>query len=136
MSSKPIEPEVKAKQPPALGQLEPVERERFERLRRIGLPVALGISVGVALLLTSVSIGLYFSSNLSRIDLSKPKYADIRRDVKAAGGEEFKNEGPVTQEAVQEAMKELKQSQAELRELGDFTSSVLDDEQLGITPVE
>lgn len=128
---KPNKPNEKpTKHPLAPEQLEPPAR--LERLQSIGLPVALGISIAIALLLTSISMGLYFSSNLSRIDLSKPKYADVRQDVRTADQEEFDNEGPITQEVIQDAIKKLEQDRKDLRALGDFTSPALNNKQLGI----
>lgn len=124
-------------QPAVPDQLDNAEAvERLDRLRSIGLPVALGASVVIVLLLTSISMGLYFSSNLSRIDLSKPKNAEVRQQLQTASRDEdddYDNEGPVTQEALQQAAEQLKQRRKQLRKLGDFTSPILSDKELGIT---
>lgn len=122
-----------------LDREEPETPERLEpvnRLSSIGLPVTLAICIVIALILTSISIGLYFNSNLSRIDLSKPKYADIRGDVLSNEPEEQQEEldsdSPITREAIQEAIVEMKQRREDLRQLGDFDSEVLENAQLGI----
>lgn len=129
---KPEDQKTKPAEPEALEQLEP----RLSRLRSIGLPMALLVCVGVALLLTSISIGMYYSSNLSRIDLSKPKYADIRQDV-LNGGDDLQDDtldrdSPITSESMKEAIKEMQSRRTDLRQLGEFNSSILDDSQLGI----
>lgn len=117
--------------PPGSERLEPASRAGG-----VGLPLTLAVCIGIALLLSGVSISLYYNSNLSRIDLSKPKYADIRREVLPSGEavdqEEFDNDSPITSEALEEALKELRQRRKDLQSLGNFDSSVLDDAQLGI----
>lgn len=120
------------KRPRMLPQLEPAER--LQRLQGISLPVALGIGVAVAVLLVATSIGLYLTSNLSRIDLSKPKYAEARTDVNEIPErqEGYSAEGPVDQQSIQEAIKILKERRQKVRELGDFTEPVLTDDALGI----
>lgn len=113
-------------------QLEPV---RGSRLSSIGLPMVLAVSIGIALLLTSISVGLYFASNLSRIDLSKPKYADIREDVLNGGetqDEALDRDSPLTSESVGQAIEEMQSRRSDLRQLGGFDTSILDNSQLGI----
>lgn len=106
-------------------------------VRAIGLPLTLTLVIGVALALTGINMALYFGSNLSRIDLSKPKYADIRGElqpsVQTADKPELDTSSPITREAIREQIDELKRRQTELRKLGGFDSPVLDDAPLGIS---
>jgi len=129
---KPEDHAPKPSEPDVLEQIEP----RLSRLRSIGLPMALVVSIGVALILTAISIGLYYSSNLSRIDLSKPKYADIREDVLNGGDEQqddtLDRDSPITNESVKKAIQEMKSRRDDLRQLGGFNSSIMNDSQLGI----
>ena len=50
--------------------LEPIRR--FLEAHR--LPIAIGIAVSVALLMTVISISLYIRSGAPRLDLSRPGY--------------------------------------------------------------
>lgn len=124
--------ENKGRLPKLPDQLRP--SEPLKRFNGIGLPVALGIGVAAALLLVGISMGLYLNSNLSRIDLSKPKYAEARTEVEEFPDQqdEYSDEGPVTQETIREAIDLLKERRKELREAGDFTDPVLSDEALGL----
>lgn len=117
-----------------------VEHEPTGWLSGIGLPFVLAICIIIALILTSISMALYFSSNLSRIDLSKPKYAGIRRDLLPAAEtsdqEDFDTDSPITRESVDEAIKEMQRRRNDLQNFGAFNSPVLDDAQLGIDPAQ
>ncbi len=110
--------------------------EEPENVRRFGLPLALTVAIGTALLLTGINMALYFSSNLSRIDLSKPKYADIRKDLRpsedASSQPKVDTTSPITKDAVQAQIDNLTKRRDELRKLGGFDSTVLDDAPLGI----
>jgi len=105
------------------------------RFSRIGLPMMLTICIGIALALISISIGMYYNSNLSRIDLSKPRYADVRVTVTPdsnGDSDELDASSPITEESVRQALEDMKARRESLRGLGDFSSSVLDDAALGI----
>ncbi|MBL8160318.1 hypothetical protein JNJ66_07740 [Candidatus Saccharibacteria bacterium] len=112
------------------------EEHGSRKTRRMGLPLALGLCIGVAVILTGINMVLYLRSNLSRIDLSKPKYADIRKDLRpsqAEGGQEqIDTTSPITAEAIREQIDELRVRQEELRRIGGFDSPVLDDSAIGI----
>ncbi len=127
---------LKEEQEPDKSHALPEQAEPVGRLTSIGLPVALSIFIGIALILTIISIGLYYSSNLSRIDLSKPKYADIRSDVLTGKESKPSNKidttSPITSESAQRALSDMKQRRKDLQQLGSFDSQILDDAQLGI----
>ena len=107
------------------------------RFSRIGLPMMLTICIGIALALVATSIGMYYSSNLSRIDLSKPRYADVRVAITPdadsdSDSEELDSSSPITEESVRQALEDMKAKRESLQGLGDFSSPVLDDAALGI----
>lgn len=108
-----------------------------EEQNRFGLPMMLAVSVGIALALTVTSIGLYYSSNLSRIDLSKPRYADVRVAIEPAHEdsetEQFDVSSPITEESVKRTLEEMQTRQNALRGLGNFSSPILSDTALGLS---
>lgn len=129
MTSKTPNPEIK------LAPIVQTEGPKPGSGRGNGLPLALGIGIGIAAVLVTISIGLYLSSNLSRIDLSKPKYAEARNGVDKTSEEtveQYSIDGPINQQSTREAVDLLKKRRGKLREAGNFSAPVLSDEALGI----
>jgi hypothetical protein len=103
-----------------------VQRHRF--------PVAIAIVVGIALLMTAVSLSLYITSGTSRLDLSRPGYEQVRKDVKATPDASFSSDGPVDKAALDEFQKLYDARRTNLNELGDFKDTTLDDSSLRFEP--
>lgn len=115
---------------------QPASENESTQPSRFTLPTALVVAIACALLLTGVSTALYLGSNFSRIDLSKPKNADIRSKVNSLSEATSNNSGPITRESINEAIRKMKGAETELQKAGDFNSPVLDDSSLGIPSAE
>lgn len=103
-----------------------VARHRF--------PFAIISVIGVAILMTAVSLSLYVTSGTSRLDLSRPGYEGVRKDVQESPEETFKSDGPVDKAALDEFNQLLQKRRANLNGLGDFEDTSLDDSSLRLEP--
>lgn len=103
-----------------------VQRHRF--------PFAIALVVGVALLMTAVSLSLYITSGTSRLDLSRPGYEQVRKDVKATPEDTFSADGSVDKAALDEFQRFYESRRTNLNELGDFKDTTLDDSSLRLEP--
>ncbi len=107
--------------------------QEIDPKRHFGLSTALAAAIGAALFLTGVSTTLYLSSNFSRIDLSKPKNADVRSQVTSVSEDnQIDSSGPVTRESIKEMREHMQAAQTTLKKSGSFDSPVLEDITLGI----
>ena len=110
-------------------------QQLIQKLRTMGLPLALSLAICIALLLTGISIGAYFNSSFSSIDLSKPKYADIRTQLLPKDEENKKTDednGPITKQSIRKNIDELVKIRQDLQKLSNFDNEALEDAQLGI----
>lgn len=103
-----------------------IERHRF--------PFAIAAVVAIALLMTAVSLSLYITSGTSRLDLSRPGYEQVRKDVKPSPEDSFSSDGPVDKASLNEFQKLYDARRTNLNELGDFKSTTLDDNSLKLEP--
>lgn len=103
-----------------------IERHRF--------PFAIALVVGIALLMTAVSLSLYITSGTSRLDLSRPGYEQVRKEVKPTPEDSFGADGPVDKAALDEFQRLYQARRNNLNELGDFKDSTLDDSSLRLQP--
>jgi hypothetical protein len=86
--------------------------------------------ISVALLMTAVSLSLYVTSGTSRLDLSRPGYEAVRKDVQITPEENFASDGPVDKAALDEFNRLLQKRRTNLNALGDFKDTSLDDATL------
>lgn len=95
------------------------------------LAVALGLSIGIALLLTVVSVTIYSLSGFSKLDLSRPGYEREREEVrKTETPKTYDTTSPVTRSALDEFLRQYDQRAQDLKEYGDFRDQALDDASL------
>lgn len=95
------------------------------------LTVALTIFVIAALVLTGVSLGMYYMGGFYRFDLSRPDYAKERTEIaKSEAQKDYDTTSPVTKNALATFLTEFDSRQKDLRAYGDFRDQSLSDEDL------
>jgi hypothetical protein len=98
------------------------------------LTVALAIFVVAALVLTGVSVGMYYMGGFYRFDLSRPDFAVERTEIaKPEPQKEYDTTSPVTKSSITDFLTEFDNRQKDLRAYGDFRDQSLGDEDLQIT---
>ena len=107
--------------------LEPMRR--FLNAHR--LPMAIGAAVLIALLMTVISISLYIRSGASRLDLSRPGYEGVRKQVTASEDDEILSAtGPMDVKTIDTFQTMFNKRRSTLDKLDPFTPSVLDDSSI------
>lgn len=109
---------------------------------RLGVIVArhriiygVALALIIATLLTMISMALYVSSGASRLDLSRPGYEQVRKEVQRDAQEErFSSNGPVDAKALKDFRARFTNHRETMKKLDTFSSSALDDTQLQIAP--
>lgn len=108
--------------------------ENFKGLiSRHRFPFAITGVVGIAFLMTAISLSLYVTSGTSRLDLSRPGYENVRKDVQEGPEETFRSDGPVNKAALDEFERLLQKRRDNLNGLGDFEDTSLDDTSLRLS---
>ena len=98
---------------------------------RSRLPFALAVAVGVALLLTVVSVSIYTLSGVSKLDLSRPGFEQEREEVRQTTSQKtYDTTSPVTRGSIDEFLIEYDQRAKEIKEYGSFRDQALDDASL------
>ena len=103
-----------------------VSRHRF--------PFAIASVISIAILMTTISLSLYVTSGTARLDLSRPGYESVRKNIQITPEETFNTDGPINKAALDEFDKLLGQRRANLNALGDFKDASLDDASLKLSP--
>jgi flagellar basal body-associated protein FliL len=114
-------------------------RRRLERRvpQSSRLPLALGIAIVVALVLTVVSVAIYSRNGSSKLDLSRPGYERERQEVRQTEPQKtYDTTSPVTKGAIDEFLTEYDQRIKDLSQYGDFRDQPLSDSELQITPTQ
>ena len=92
-------------------------------------------ALSIALLLTMVSMALYVSSGASRLDLSRPGYEQVRKEVQHdATEEQFSSSGPINEEVLKDFQTRYTAHRETMKKLDNFGSNALQDGQLQILP--
>ena len=104
---------------------------RFKELiARHRLPFAISASVGIALLLTLISMSLYITSGTASLDLSRPGYKQVRDQVIIQPTESFDSNGPMNMDVITTFKNLFETQKKSLNGLGDFADTSLDDTSL------
>ncbi len=102
--------------------------------------VALILAIGVASVMTSISIGIYISSGVLSIDLSRPGFDALRQHVKNEGSTvNFSSTGPLDSQAFDSFTKIYNKQTTELQATGSFNDDAFSDANIGLmteTPVQ
>lgn len=100
------------------------------------LPNFLLAIIGVIILtlaLTITSVAIYVSSGVSSIDLSRPGYEQVRKQlINSDTNATFSSDGPINPKTLQEFNKLYDERAKELQVLGTYNESAIDDTNLGI----
>ncbi|HEX6258672.1 MAG TPA: hypothetical protein VFZ48_04285 [Candidatus Saccharimonadales bacterium] len=103
-------------------------------IQRYRLLTAVVIAVAIALLLTTFSVLIYVRDGTSRLDLSRPGYEAVRKQIKPDDqSPAFKADGPIDIQTVAEFNAEFKKKIAEFNQLTSFDSTPLQDDQLKLS---
>jgi hypothetical protein len=108
--------------------LEPVVEEH-----RIGLPMALGIAISIAIIFTMIGLTLYLNG-AAGLDLSKPGFKNALTKVvnQDQATTTFDTTSPITPKSIDDTIKNLQKQKDELTAYGNFGTPVLEDTSLGI----
>ncbi|HEU5187559.1 MAG TPA: hypothetical protein VFT87_03580 [Candidatus Saccharimonadales bacterium] len=104
-----------------------------EQSERSQLPVALGIAVGIALVMTVVSVAIYQVAGFYELDLSRPGYETVRADIDDSVEESYDTTSPLTKEALDEILSTFDTRIENLKSYGDFGGDGLSDDRLLIS---
>jgi len=109
------------------------EDHRAYRLAKNRFVVMLLCSIGVALLLVTISMALYSSSGTAQLDLSRPGYAGISSKINSDQSfTTFPNTGEINKETLDSFEKLYDETAKQASSTNAFESSVLSDEALRI----
>lgn len=93
--------------------------------------------VVIAVLMTVISLSLYVSSGTLQLDLSRPGYESVRKNiVNPNNRSEFASSGPVNTEVLNEYQKRFDSQRGELNAIGSFKDAGLEDASLGLNAPE
>jgi hypothetical protein len=107
-----------------------------ELATRSRLPIAMGIAIALTILLTAVSMSVYYLAGFNKLDLSRPDYANERKEVNTGSRLPITHDttSPLNKQALDDFLKELDERVKTANAYGDFKENSLSDEELGLTP--
>ncbi|MFS8118186.1 MAG: hypothetical protein ACMG55_06795 [Microcoleus sp.] len=95
--------------------------------------MALIFAIGVAAVMTFISVGIYVSSGVSSIDLSRPGFDSLRQHVKNEGNaNNFSSTGPLDNQAFDLFTKIYNKQTTELQATGSFSDDAFSDANIGL----
>lgn len=103
-----------------------VDRHRFG--------VFIGGVVALAMILVTVSMWLYYSSDAFRLDLSRPEYMELRSEI-TKGTETkdaFEAQGSIDEDVLNDFLTRYTKEADKALKAKAFSNDVLSDEQLGL----
>jgi hypothetical protein len=113
----------------------PVMRRVAAAADRHKLPAALVLAILAALVLTGLSLSMYYVNGFYRYDLSRPAYEKERGELARPDSQKvYDTTSPVTKAAIDEFLKEYDGRTKNLQAYGDFRDGSLSDEDLQIIP--
>ncbi len=99
------------------------------------LPTMVVSVIMVSIVLVSISMYLYYSSDAFRVDLSRPDYVPYRAQIDNSNDHSrdmFEAQGEVTGKVLDDFLQKYKQEEKKADGARVFASDVLSDDQLGI----
>lgn len=108
----------------------------FEKLAsKYGLPFGIFIALCIAVVLTFVSMTLYFISGTAKLDLSRPGYESARQQVKNSESttQNFSASGPLNEKVINDFLGIYDKESRKLQQYSTFDQTILDDAQIGLT---
>lgn len=102
---------------------------------RFGLPFGIFLAIVAALLLTTISMTLYFVSGTAKLDLSRPGYESARTQIHRtdSSNQNFSSSGELDGAVIKDFLKKYDREAKDLQQYSSFNENILDDAQLGIT---
>lgn len=89
--------------------------------------------ISIAIVMTLISLELYKKSDAIKLDMSRPGYEKVRKEVeKSSDDHPYDSSGPLDQAAIKDFESRMSKYKNELQKLGTYDSSILDDDNLGI----
>lgn len=109
-----------------------------DRLRAIAeqhrFTLAMALVVGVACVMTAISLSLYASSGTLQLDLSRPGYEAARKDIiNPDDTSKFSPSGPINADVLSQYQKLFDAQRKEMNTIGKFKDKGLDDATLGLS---
>ncbi len=103
--------------------------------QRFGLPFGIFLAILSALLLTAISMTLYFASGTAKLDLSRPGYESARSQIHRTDStdQNFSSSGELDGAVIKDFLKKYDRESKDLQHYSSFDENILDDAQLGIT---
>lgn len=99
--------------------------------------LALCVAVVVALTMTVISVVMYVTSGVSSIDLSRPGFEQVRKDLKESDATPtFDPTGPLNSAVVDQFIQTFNGQSTETRSFGGFNDTAIDDGSIGLTPTD
>lgn len=84
--------------------------------------------------MTWISLEIYKHSDAIKLDMSRPGYEKVRKQVeKSSDDQPFDSGGPIDEKAIKDFEGRMTKYQKELNSLGNYDSSTIDDNNLGLT---
>lgn len=84
--------------------------------------------------MTWISLEIYKHSDAIKLDMSRPGYEKVRKQVeKSSDDQPFDSGGPIDSKAINDFESRMTKYQKELNSLGNYDSSTIDDSNLGLT---
>ncbi len=92
------------------------------------------VALLIAVVMTGVSLWLYWTSGAFRLDLSRPGYEQVRGEVVQDDKEEkpFSPSGSITPSVIDDFNARLDSQQNDLSKMDNFSSEALSDSNLGL----
>ena len=109
--------------------------DKFDGLtKKYGLPFGILLAILFAVLMTFISMALYFVSGTAKLDLSRPGYESARQQIRRDENivENFSPNGSLDENIVNGFLKTYDKEAKELQQYGTFDQEILDDSQIGL----
>lgn len=99
------------------------------------LPFGLGAAIAVALVLTVVSIAIYYVQGFDKLDLSRPGYENEREAITSEPtNKTYDTTSPVSSQALDAFIRDFDTEVKTANAYGDFKEQSLSDAELNIMP--
>lgn len=101
---------------------------------KYGLPFGIGLAIIIAVLLSVLSMTLYFVSGTAKLDLSRPGYESARNQINHDDGSEetFSSNGALDGKVMKDFLTMYDKRSKSLEQYDIFNQSILDDVQIGL----
>lgn len=98
------------------------------------LSLVLVLAIGIALVMTCVSVGVYYATGFYKLDLSRPGYEAAREDITSESTQKtYDTSSPVNAQAISEFLAEYDTNINALNVYGDFRDAAsLSDQALSL----